>query len=159
VRPTGLELLRGVRALLATEILPEMTAPHLRAQVMLAVGMLDAAAAELNDAPAAYAEERARIVALAAEALPVVHRLAPGSPLAEELETLAGAAPTPPDRHVAALGEESARLLGVLDRLAAFVDAHATGDGRDLAGLRDRLDAELRAQIARRMAWIGGGPQ
>jgi len=157
MRPTGLELLRGVRTLLAEEILPGAAPPHLRAQLMLAVGMLDAAAREMEDAPAAYADERARMVGLAAEAVPVVRRLAPDHPLLLDLETLAAAPVAPPDGRMSAMAVESARLLDHLDRLCAFCDAHcAAGNGADLDTLARRVDDELRALAARRLTWTGG---
>src|SRR5215208_4272038 len=59
MRPTALDILRGVRALLLEEVLPEVAAPQLRTQVALAIGLLDAAAVELDDAPAAYAADDA----------------------------------------------------------------------------------------------------
>jgi len=157
MRPTGLELLHGVRTLLLTEVLPEVTAPHLRSQVMLAVGMLDSAAAELDDAPASAHEERTRMIALAAEALPVVRRIAPGSPLVEELGVLAVASIEPPDRRVSAFDELSASYLGVLDRLGAFADEHEPAGDEEIATLSRRVVDELGVVIARRASWIGGG--
>src|SRR5262245_60054696 len=127
MRPTGLELIDGVRALLATEILPEMTAPHLRMQVMLAVGMLAAAGAELDAAPVVYAEERARVGALADEALPLVRRIAPEAALIAELEALAAPSAAEQPRRMSLQAEESARLLGLLDRLCAFCDERREG--------------------------------
>jgi hypothetical protein len=158
VRPTAFEILHGVRTLLAQDLLPEMTAPHLRSQVMLAVSMLDAAAAELNDAPAAYAEERARMIALAADALPLIRRIAPADPLIADLEAISAAPPEPPDRSLIAQAEESARLLGLLDRLSAACDEPDAGERGDLTALGERVDTELRAHIARRATWIGRGP-
>lgn len=157
MQPGGLEILRGVRTMLAAEVLPEMTAPHLRAQVGLAIGMLDAAAAEFDDAPLAYAEERARMMALAAAALPAVRRLAPGTALVEDLAGLTSGAPTENGRSMRAIGEEFARFLDLLDRLSAFADEHAEADDAVVRALGDRVDAELNAVIARRLAWIGGG--
>jgi hypothetical protein len=157
MRPTALELLHGVRSLLATEILPEMTAPHLRSQVMLAVAMLSAAAAELDGAPVVYAEERARLAALADEALPVVRRVAPESPLVADLDALAASAVLAPDR-MSRLAEESAQLLVVLDRLSAFCDEQRELGDPAIAALAARVDGELRAWTGARMAWIGGGP-
>src|SRR5262249_50212791 len=89
MRPTALEMLRGVRTLLLSELLPGVAAPNLRAQVSLAITMLDAAARELDDAPAAYAAERERMRALAAEALPLVRLAAVDAPVVAELEALA----------------------------------------------------------------------
>jgi hypothetical protein len=156
MRPTGLELLRGVRTLLLTDVLPEMSAPHLRSQVILAVGMLDWAAKEFDDAPAAFVDERTRMIALAAEALPVVSRVAPGSPLVEELRDVAAASVEPPNRRLTALDKEAGRFLGVLDRLSEFTDAHVgTGDA-EVAALGSRVDGELRSIIACRTSWIGG---
>lgn len=155
MRPTGLELLRGVRTLLLEEVLPELTAPHLRMQLGLAIGMLAAAAAELDDAPAAYAEERGRALALAAEALPLLREHALDESLAGELEALLAAPEPPAARPVTALEAESARLLDLLDRLLARCDARNDGDAA-LAALADRLDAELHARIDRRLAWGGG---
>jgi hypothetical protein len=157
MRPSGLELLRGVRSLLLTEVLPELAAPHLRSQVMLAVGMLDSAAKELDDAPAAFSEERARMIALAAESLSAVRRIAPDSPLAGELEDVAAASVEPPDRRMTALNEEAARFLGVLDRLSEFADQHADAGDAGAVALGRQVNDELRAIIARRATWIGGG--
>ncbi len=156
MRPTGLELLHGVRTLLLTEVLPEVTAPHLRSQVMMAVGMLDSAARELDDAPAAFREERARLIALAATVLPVIRRASPDSPLVGELERVASAPDAPPDLRLTALEAESDEFLDVLDRLAAFADEHADGGGADVAALGRRVADELRLLIGRRAAWIGG---
>jgi hypothetical protein len=157
MRPSGLELLRGVRSLLLTEVLPELAAPHLRSQVMLAVGMLDSAAKELDDAAAAFGEERARMIALAGEALPAVRRLSPHSSLIGELEDVAAASVEPPDRRMTALNAESAGFLGVLDRLSEFTDQHSDADDAEVIILAGRVDDELRAIIARRASWIGGG--
>jgi hypothetical protein len=153
MRPTALEMLRGVRTLLLSEVLPGVAAPHLRAQVSLAITMLDAAARELDDAPAAYAAERERMRTLAAEALPLVRLAAVDGPVVAELEALA----VPGGGGVlklSAMAEESARLLGVLDRLSALCDEDTTDT---LASLGARVDAELRARVARRATW-GGGP-
>ena len=158
MRPTGLELINGVRALMATEILPEMTVPHLRAQVMLAVGMLAAAAAEFDAAPAAYAEERSRLTALAAEALAVVWRLAPEGTIAAELGALAASSETQTGQRMSRQAEESARLLGMLDRLCAFCDEHRESGDPAVVALAARVDIELRAWSTVRIAWIGGGP-
>src|SRR3712207_9373186 len=97
MRPTAIELLRGIRTMLVEDVLPATATPHLRTQVTLAIGMLDTAAAELNDAPAAYAEERRRMIALAAEAAPVLRRLAPDAALLSDLEALASAPSEQPD--------------------------------------------------------------
>lgn len=157
MRPTGMELIRGVRTLLAAEILPEIAAPHLRAQVGLAIGMLDSAAAELEDAPAALAEERPRTAALAAEALPLLRRAGADAALVAEMAELAS--------NTAALSggmrsiyEQSARLLDLLDRLSAFVDERAESGDAEIEALGRRVDGELRAVVARRARWIGGGP-
>ena len=157
MRPSGLELLRGVRSLLLNEVLPELAAPHLRAQVMLAVGMLDSAAREFDDAPAAFSEERARMIALAAEALPVIRRVSPESSMVGELGVLATDSIEPPDRRLTALYEDAAQFLGVLDRLCDFADQHAEAGDAEVATLCRRVDDELRAIIARRATWIGGG--
>lgn len=158
MRPTGLELINGVRTLLAAEILPEVTAPHLRAQVMLAVGMLATAAAELDAAPAVYAEERLRLAALAAEALPVMQRLARESALTAELDALAASSETKTGQRISLQAEESARLLGVLDRLCAFCDERQASGDAAVTALAARVDGELHAWTAARLAWIGGGP-
>jgi hypothetical protein len=156
MRPSGLEILRGVRSLLVTDVLPELAAPHLRSQVMLAVGMLDSAAREFDDAPAAFSDERARMIALASEALPVVRRISPESSMAGELGALTMGPSDPPDRRMTALYEDGARFLGVLDRLGELLDWHAEAGDAEVAALGGRVDAELRAIIARRATWIGG---
>ena len=159
MRPTALEVLRGVRALLLEEVLPEVAAPQLRTQVSLAIGLLDAAAVELDDAPAAYAEERARLTALAAEALPLVRRLDPDDPLAAELAALSTADP-PAAGSLRAMEAESARLLAALDALAAFCDERA-GAGVDevMVALGGRVRGEVAALVARRQRWsVGGAP-
>lgn len=157
MRPSGLELLRGVRSLLVSEVLPELAAPHLRSQVMLAVGMLDSAAREFEDAPAAFGEERARMIALASEALPVVRRIAPDSSMIGELGSVASDSIDATDRRMTARYEEAARFLGVLDRLSAFADQHADADDAEVVALGRLVDDELRAITARRATWIGGG--
>ncbi|MGD9890017.1 MAG: hypothetical protein AB7R89_10755 [Dehalococcoidia bacterium] len=156
MRPSGLELLRGVRSLLLTEVLPEIAAPHLRSQVMIAVGMLDSAAKELDDGPAAFGEERARMMLLATEALPVVRRLSQDASLVRELEDVTAASVEPPARRVSALNEEAARFLGILDRLSEFVDRHSDAGDAEAGALGRQVDDELRAIIARRATWIGG---
>ena len=157
MRPSGLELLRGVRSLLMNEVLPELAAPHLRAQVMLAVGMLDSAAREFDDAPAAFHEERARMIALATEALPVIRRVSPEASMVGELGALASGSIEPSDRRLTALYEEAAHILGVLDRLCDFADQHAETGDAEVVMLGRRVDDQLRAIIARRATWIGGG--
>jgi hypothetical protein len=152
MRPTALELLRGVRTLLLAEVLPGVASPFLRTQVSLAIGMLDAAARELDDAPAAHTAERERMRALAAEALPLVRAAAPDASLLSALEALA-ADGADGALTVSAMAEEFVRMLGVLDRLSALCDADTTGT---LAPLGARVDAELRAQVARRASWGGG---
>ena len=158
MRPTGLELLRGLRTLLLNDVLAATTTPHLQTQVRLAIGMLDAAVKELDDAPAAYTEERARMTALAAEALPLVRRTAADHPLLSDLEALAASPASPPAGRMTAMAEESARLLDVLDRLCAFCDEYHTtnGEGSEVAVLGRRVDDELRALVARRAKWSGG---
>ena len=158
MRPTAIELLRGIRALLVEDVLPATTTPHLRTQVTLAIGMLDTVSAELNDAPAAYAEERARAITLAADAAAVLRRLAPDSALLDEIQALARAPSEPPDLRLTALQEESARLLALLDRLATFCDDYQVDSSGDTAipGLRQRIDAELHTLVARRARWLGG---
>src|SRR5262249_18494178 len=108
---------------------------------------------ERDDAAAAYAAERERMRALAAEALPLVRLAAVDGPVVAELEALAapGGGGVP---KLSAMAEESARLLGVLDRLSALCDEDGTGT---LAPLGAGVDAELRARVARRATW-GGGP-
>src|SRR5215213_1704686 len=93
MRPTSLELLHGIRSLLAQEILPAVAAPHLRAQVMLAVGMLNSAVAELEDGAVASADEHTRLLELAAAMLPAIDRLAADTSLADGIRTLALAPP------------------------------------------------------------------
>ena len=160
MRPTALELLRGVRTLLLHDVLPGTATPHLRTQVTLAIGMLDAAAAEFDDAPAAYGEERARMIALAAEALPILRRAGADVALLDEIEALARAPVEPPDRRLTALGEEASRLVGLLDRLAVFCDEHEPNPfaAAEITVLRQRVDAELRSLVSRRTRWLGGLP-
>lgn len=160
MRPTGLELIRGVRGMLAREILPETASPTRRLQVTMAIGMLDAAA-ELNDAPVAFHEERTRMSALAAWALPVVEGVGAESALVADLTALAGAPSEPLDRRMSALADDAARLLNILDRLSAFCDERlASGEtSADLTLLGERVETELRSQGARRVTWTGASRQ
>jgi hypothetical protein len=150
VRPDGLELLRGVRALLAGVVLPELASPYLHAQVLLAVRMLDAAALELEDAPAAYLTERQRAIALIAEALPLVgERAEPGDRAA--LAALAALSPWPADARLTALTEQSRRFQAALDLLAALCDAPDADPALTVLG--ERVEAEMRAVVERRAGW------
>lgn len=160
MRPTSLELLRGVRAMLAREILPETASPTQRLQVTMAIGMLDAAAAELNHAPMAFHEERTRMTALAAWALPVLESARAEPSLVADLAAVAGAPSEPLDRRISAMAEDAARLLDLLDRISAFCDERlASGEtSPDVTLLGERVDTELRAQIARRSQWVTGQP-
>lgn len=152
MRPSGLELIAGVKTLLATAVLPGIASPYLRTQVALAIGLLDAAAAELNDAPAAYDAERQRARELAAEVALQVEAAAADDPLVQDLADIAALPAEPPDRSTKAMEAESVWLLGIIDRLSALCEAHP-----DLAETGARVDAELRAQVRRRLAW-GSGP-
>ena len=150
MRPDGLDLLRGVRALLAGSVLPEVAAPYLHAQVLLAVRLLDAAVLELEDAPAAFAAERARAIVLVSEALPLVrHRAEPA--LLAELAAVAALGPSPDDLRLSALATDSRRFLAALDMLAGLCDT--TGGEPALTALGERVAAELRAVVERRAGW------
>jgi hypothetical protein len=149
VRPDGLELVRAVRALLE-QVLPETAAPFRRAQLVLAARMLDAAIAELDDAPAAFAEERARMRALAREAAPLLRGHADAVLLAD-LESLATVSAEPRDLRLSAQAAESVRWLAVLDALAARCAAPDAAP--ELAALGTRMTAELRARAERRASW------
>lgn len=158
MRPDALEMLRGVQATLLTKVLPEVASPYLQMQVQLAVGMLGAALLELDDAPAAYAEERARVLALARTALPLVEAETPDDPRAVDLAALLECPDELPDRRLSVQAAESARLLGLLDRLLAWCEGAGAGSrglgaGGEAAGLAAAVTAELRTQIARRASW------
>lgn len=155
MKPTGLEMLRGVQALLVEQVLPALSAPHLRGQVGMAIGMIAAAAAELDDAPALYPEERARARAMARRALPLVQARSPDEPLLRDLAALADEHEAASPQRVTVLEAESARLLDLLDRLIAFCDGRNEHD-IELAALGAALDAELHARLDRRLAWGGG---
>jgi hypothetical protein len=156
MRPTALELLSGVRSLLAREVLPAVATAHLRAQVGLAISMLTAAAVELDEAPATYAEERARMVSLAGAALPALERLAPGHPLTGEMSALLRTPSEASQESLSVQIQASVAALDLLDRLAAFCDEH-DGD-KGAAALGRLVNAELRNITARRLRWAGGGP-
>jgi hypothetical protein len=158
MRPTASEILVGLRAMLLHDILPEASAPHLRTQVMLAVGMVNSAAAEIEDAAASLIAERARMIALAREVHGHVQEAAPDDPLAADLAALAGAPAEPADYRLSALTAESERLRGILDRLDEFCDDRAA-DGSAREAMRRSIDAELRAGVAERLRWTAGGPQ
>jgi hypothetical protein len=147
-----------VRALLLEEVLSETAAPHLRTQVSLAIGLLDAVAVEVEEAPAALIAERARMIALARHAAPLVQRTAPDDPLAADLTDLAVASATPADYRLSAMTAESERLHGILDHLGAFCDDRLA-DGADRDTLRRLLGAELRAGVGQQMRWAVGGAQ
>ncbi|MGI8553641.1 MAG: hypothetical protein ACR2PL_23065 [Dehalococcoidia bacterium] len=160
MRPTASELLHGVRTLLLVQILPEVMAPHLRAQVILALGLLDAAAVELNDAPAAYGEEQSRMAALVWQALPIVRRAGTDGSLASDLESAVAPSAEAGDRSLEAQTTAAVRRLDLLDRLAALCDeAIAAGSDEQsidsaLLRLARSVDVELHAIIARRTAWM-----
>lgn len=156
MRPSAVEMLRGVRALLGGEIVEGVTSPYLRTQVMLAIGLLDAATREIEDAPAAFAEERRRMLALAAEAVPVVRAIGPADALADDLASLADVVSDPASLTLPNQTAASVRLAGLLDRLCAWCDAHAEASD-EAAQLSGRVDAELHALVARRNAWGGFG--
>lgn len=156
MRPTAIEMLRGVRALLGGEIARGVTAPYLRTQVMLAIGLLDAAARELEDAPAAFAEERRRMLALAAAATPLVRAISPVEALADDLALLANDPSDPASQTLPNQRAASARLAALLDRLAAWCDTHARTHP-EAAQLAARVDAELHALVSRRIHWGGFG--
>jgi hypothetical protein len=157
MRPDGLELLRGVQALLSGRVLPQIGSPYLQVQVQMAIGMVGAALVELDDAPAAYAEERARVGALARQALAL--RPDPEAVPLAELQALAGETAS----GAARLSEQSAgsaRLLGLLDRLLAWCE-EMDGDGprvvdgeqAERAALAATIRAELALQAGRRATW------
>lgn len=155
MRPDATEMVRGVRALLAGEILHAVSAPYLRAQVMIAVGLLDAAVREFEDAPATFAEEQHQILALAREAMPLVHQLAPNTPLITELTVTISAQQTITTAPLSGQREAAAQMLGVLDHLSAFCDQHA--ESTEVAALGVKVTALLHAVVARRAAWGGFG--
>jgi hypothetical protein len=97
------------------------------------------------------------MIALAAEALPIVRRISPDSSMIEEIGAVASDSIEATDRRMSALNQDAARFLGMLDRLSAFADQHADSDDAEIGALGRRVDDELRAIIARRATWIGGG--
>ena len=158
MRPTALDILHGLRTMLLQDVLPDAVAPHLRTQLMLAVGLVDSAASEIESATAAYIAERARMIALAREVAAYVDAAAPDDPLAGELAALDGAPVQPPDYRLSAMTAESKRLRDILDHLDAFCDDHlAEEPARD--AVRRLIDAELRAGVMEQMRWTPGGSQ
>jgi hypothetical protein len=154
MRPNALDLLDGVRDLLLHSVLPEIAAPHLRTQVGLAIQMLHAAGAELTDLPAAIPAERERLSALARAALPLVVRLAPGDALIEMLTEAVKTRPLATEQTVVSLLAEDARMLDLLDRLAALCEEHAAEP--EAIALGRAVDQELRARVLRRLRWGEG---
>lgn len=160
MQPDAFELIRGVRTLLLESILPQTTAPHLKMQVGLAIGMLDSAARELDDQPN-IAAERQRV-----RSLTVAFEEALGEAGIDDADSITaldiareGTQPredsaTQPVRDPAI---DSTRLLAAMDALCLLVEKHGGASPR-LAELARDVDAALREQVARRASWGNPGP-
>ena len=160
VRPTAVEVIRGIQAALASHVLPELASRYAQAQVMYSIMLLEMLSKEWEEGAHLLSEDNRAMRRLFArgaelvEALPV--RDGALAALAADLRSAAGG-PSAPSLRTSDLRGENERLRSLLTRLGEACD-RAREDDRlsTLVPLWDEIMAHLREEAGRRAVPVPG---
>lgn len=160
MRPTPVEVMRGIQAALAGHVLPELTSRYAQAQVMYSIMLLDMLSKEWEEGAHLLHDDNQAMRRLFARAAKIIDALPEAG---DELKALAadlrGAAegPPAPSLRMSDLRAEGERLRSLLGALGAACD-RARDDDRlsSLVPLWDEIIAHLREEAGRRAVTVPG---
>lgn len=163
MRPTVVEIIRGLQGSITGHILPELSSSYAQAQAMYSMILLEIAVTHHDTAAADLVESNRAFASLLQKTQPVLAQMASKAGCPAEVKdaatALAAADLTPRETSIklSDLGAEWARLAGLLCLAAPLVERAATDDAlAALRPLRQEYISVLRDDSQRRLVPVLG---